>query len=53
MICTNVWHFLSISIPCEPKIAQELLRHKNFNTTFSIYAHALDDKKRNCVNQLF
>ena len=37
----------------EPKVAQELLRHKNFNTTFSIYAHALDDKKRNCVNQLF
>lgn len=35
------------------KVAQELLRHANFNTTMSIYAHMDDQKKQSIVNQVF
>ena len=35
------------------KIAQELLRHENFNTTFSIYSHVSDNQKAQAVNEVF
>lgn len=35
------------------KVAQELLRHANFNTTMSVYAHVDDKKKQNIVNEVF
>lgn len=35
------------------KVAQELLRHKNFNTTLSIYTHIQDSEKKNVVNKVF
>lgn len=35
------------------KIAQELLRHENFNTTFSIYSHVSDNQKAQAVNDVF
>lgn len=35
------------------KVAQELLRHANFNTTMSIYAHVDYKKKQSVVNQVF
>lgn len=35
------------------KIAQELLRHENFNTTFSIYSHVSDNQKVQAVNEVF
>ncbi len=35
------------------KIAQELLRHDNFNTTYSIYSHVSDNQKAQAVNEVF
>lgn len=35
------------------KVAQELLRHANYNTTMSIYAHIDEKKKQNIVNEVF
>lgn len=35
------------------KVAQELLRHANFNTTMSVYAHVDDKKKQSIVNEVF
>lgn len=35
------------------KVAQELLRHANFNTTMTVYAHVENEKKKNIVNTVF
>lgn len=35
------------------KVAQELLRHANYNTTMSVYAHVDDKKKQSIVNKVF
>ncbi len=35
------------------KIAQELLRHANYNTTMTIYAHIEEDEKKDVVNMVF
>ena len=35
------------------KTAQELLRHSNFNTTMSIYAHVTDEQKKEAINSVF
>ena len=35
------------------KVTQELLRHANFNTTMSIYAHVNDKKKLDIVDRVF
>lgn len=37
----------------EMKVAQELLRHANFNTTMSVYAHVNDKKKLAVVDKVF
>ena len=37
----------------EIKVAQELLRHANFNTTMSVYAHTNDKKKLAVVDSVF
>ena len=35
------------------KVAQELLRHANFNTTMTVYAHVENEKKKSIVNTVF
>lgn len=35
------------------KVAQELMRHDNFNTTFSIYSHINSSEKKRVVDQIF
>lgn len=35
------------------RIAQELMRHENFNTTLSIYMHIKDEQKIQAVNNVF
>lgn len=35
------------------KVVQELLRHANFNTTMTVYAHVEDEKKKSIVNTVF
>lgn len=42
-----------ISHDVDVKIAQELLRHSNYNTTLSIYTHIKDDYKKDVVNNVF
>ena len=37
----------------DPKTAQKLLRHKDFNTTMSIYTHLEEDELKNTVNEVF
>lgn len=35
------------------RIAQDLLRHSNFNTTLSIYTHINEEQKKQAVNEVF
>jgi len=36
----------------DPKTIQELARHSSIKTTMEVYAHVMDDHKREAVNRL-
>lgn len=48
---TYATHLVQSNVP--PKVAQELLRHQNFNTTYSIYVQVSNETKKKYANQVF
>lgn len=46
--CTNI-----VEHGVDPRTAQDLMRHASINTTMSIYAHVMDKKKLNVINEIF
>lgn len=46
--CTNI-----VEHGVDLRTAQDLMRHASINTTMSIYAHVMDKKKLNVINEIF